>query len=693
VDLLGDLTPAQREAVTSTAAPLCILAGAGSGKTRVLTRRIAYRLATGSADPRHVLALTFTRRAAAELGERLRALGVRDRVTAGTFHAVALAQLRQRWADRGEPAPALLDRKGRLVGAILARRRDAAGSGGPTAEAGGPTAEAGGPVPGAGGPVAGAIGPIVAEIEWAQARLVSPERYPAAVAGGRRRLPLPTDKFAGIYARYQTEKRRRGLVDFDDLLARLADALAHDPEFAAASRWRWRHVFVDEFQDLNPLQDRLLTAWLGDRSDLCVVGDPNQAIYAWNGADPGLLARFADRHAGTEVIRLDANHRSSPQVVAVAHAVLGHRAGPPASSTRPDGPAATVRCYPSELSEARGVASALRLQRGPGVSWSHLAVLARTNAQLAVLDRALRVAGIPCRLPGGASLPQRPEVRDALALLAERGETARLAAGIPDLVALAVEESDAECRQSLELLLDLGREYTQLDAAGTVGGFLGWLAASFAGIRGGDPGPRPDAVTLTTFHRAKGLEWPVVFLVGLEDGLVPLGPDLEEERRLLYVGLTRAECQVHCSWAARRSFGGRPAPRQPSPWLAAIEAAIAGPCAAVPDAGGPTTEFRAARERLRRLARRARPAAGGDTSDVLVALRDWRQRAARDAQVAPHVVCHDATLAAIAAAMPATPAELLAIPGFGPVKAARYGEALLAVIARTERLAPPLAAG
>jgi DNA helicase-2/ATP-dependent DNA helicase PcrA len=698
-DLLGDLTPAQREAVLSTAAPLCIMAGAGSGKTRVLTRRIAYRLATGTADPRHVLALTFTRRAAAELSGRLRALGVRDRVTAGTFHAVALAQLRQRWADRGEPAPALLTRKGKLVATILAGRSQVASGGLINQEAG----SAAGGMGGVGGAAAGGVGAVVAEIEWAQARLVTPESYRAAVAGTRRRSPLPIDDMAAIYARYQTEKRRRRLVDFDDLLIRLAIAVETDPEFAAASRWRWRHLFVDEFQDLNPLQYRVLTGWLGASRDLCVVGDPNQAIYAWNGADPILLTEFTRRHPEAEVIRLDTNHRSSPQVVAVARAVLasGAAAGAvsgasPVECSRPDGPAATVRVYPTELSEARGIASALRLQHGPGVAWSHLAVLARTNAQLAVIERALRVSGIPCRLPGGTLL-ERPEIRAALGTLDDDGDRAPLAARLPDLAGLGRDEPDAERRHALAVLADLGREYAQLDASATVAGFQAWLAGSIAADRGADPCPPADAVTLSTFHRAKGLEWPVVYLVGLEEGLVPLGPNLEEERRLLYVGLTRAEREVHCSWAARRSFGGRPAPRQPSPWLVSIEAAAGGTRTAPAPGGegaaagtGVPAELQRARARLRLAKGDARWPAPADPvagPDVLVALQAWRRGAARDAQVAPHVVCHDATLAALAVARPSTPSELLAVPGLGPVKAARYGEALLALVARHGRTA------
>ena len=648
VELLDGLTPAQRNAVVSPGAPLCILAGAGAGKTRVLTRRIAHRVATGSAEAGHVLALTFTRRAAGELASRLRALGVRDRVTAGTFHAVAYAELRRRWADRGEVAPTLLDRKSRLLGSVLAGRcltRSEA-----------------------------SLGELAAEIEWAQARLVAPGDYARSALAAGRRPPLPAEEMGALYGRYETEKRRRGLVDFDDLLLRLITAMEGDASFAAAEQWRWRHIFVDEFQDVNPLQHRLLLTWLGERTDLCVVGDPNQAIYAWNGADPRLLAGFRDAHPTAEVVRLDDNHRSSPQIVAAAVAALGGDAGPAGltRSTRPDGPAVTVRSYASEHDEARGVASSLRRRHGPGVAWSQLAVLARTNAQLVIVDRALRAVGIPSRVAGGGLL-ERPEVAAALQALTAAGPGA-LAARLPDLAGLASAESEDERRVSVELLGGLGREYLQLDPQATIEGFAAWLDASLRGDRGGDTRPPADAVTLSTFHRAKGLEWPVVFLVGLEDGLVPIGRDLDEERRLLYVALTRAEWEVHCAWASRRSFGDRAVPRRPSPWLGAIEAS-AHP-GLIPEAM--PDDLRASRDRLRR------PVQPGVDQAVLAALNEWRAQAARAAQVSPHVVFHDATLAALAAARPTTTSELLAVPGLGPVKAARYGETLLALVALKE---------
>ncbi|MGH9035724.1 MAG: ATP-dependent helicase, partial [Acidimicrobiia bacterium] len=361
--LLSGLDERQRQAVTTPVSPLAILAGAGSGKTRVLTRRIAYQATTGRIDAGHTLALTFTRKAAGELSERLAALGLRrsgvragpaTAVTAGTFHAVALAQLRRRWADRGEAVPALLERKVRLLVPFLAP-----------------------------GPTVGAEAAEVAgEIEWAKARLVGPEAYEAAVAAAARPTPRAPAEVADLYSRYETEKHRRGVVDFDDLIWGLGEALETDAAFAAATRWRFRHLFVDEFQDLNPAQFRLLRAWLGDRSDLCVVGDQDQAIYGFTGADASYLVGFARHFPGAAVVHLESNFRSSPQVLAVAHAVLpaGKRSPRTLRPTRPDGPLPEVVAYATDAEEAVGLARALRAAGGPGVAWSSMAVLYRTNA-------------------------------------------------------------------------------------------------------------------------------------------------------------------------------------------------------------------------------------------------------------------------------------------------------------------------
>ena len=667
-ELLDGLDAAQRAAVTSDAHPLCIVAGAGSGKTRVLTRRIAHRIATGSALAGHVLALTFTRRAAAELGRRLSALGGRERVAAGTFHGLAYAQLRRRWSDLGDRPPVLLEHKARVLRALV--------------------------------PTDAPVADLATEIEWAKARMVEPSRYSEAVVAAGRRPPLRAAVVAEAYARYEHEKRRRHLVDFDDLVLLCAEALEADAEFAATQRWRFRHLFVDEFQDVNPAQFRLLEAWRGGRSDLCVVGDPDQAIYAWNGADPSFVSAFAAGLPADHVVHLDRNYRSSAQVVAVANSVLcGHRA-PAAHDLRPargNGAVPRVVAYATDREEAVGVTRALRQQHGTGRAWSELAVLARTRAQLVLFEEALHAAAVPCRVRGAVGFLDRPEVAGALAELRRRPPTDPLGTALTDLRLAAGglppehrtdESAVAEQRAHLDELARMMVEALTADPAMSVSAFLAWVQAT---LRDEEPAPGADAVELVTFHGAKGLEWPVVFLVGLEQGLVPVAhantPEARrEERRLLYVAITRARDDLHCSWAERRAFAGTPLARAPSPWLALVEAAVSPLNEPEPDAQwrGHLAESRARvragdasdlrRRPLVELGERADPA-------VLSALRSWRAGAARAAGVPAFVVLHDSTLAAVAEACPTDRRALLALPGMGPVRAERYGDDLLALVA------------
>jgi DNA helicase II / ATP-dependent DNA helicase PcrA len=678
--LLSDLNDRQREAVTTLASPLAILAGAGTGKTRVLTRRIAWLAADGSIDPRHVIAVTFTRKAAGELADRLEGLGVRRAVTSGTFHGLALAQLRRRWRDRGESVPALLERKSKILAPLLG-----------------------------GGPSVGAEAAEVAgEIEWAKARLVEPEGYEAAVTAAGRATPRPAAEIASLYDRYETEKSRRGVIDFDDLLWRLADTLETDTEFAAVLRWRHRHLFVDEFQDVNPAQFRLIRLWLGDRRDLCVVGDDDQAVYGFTGADAGYLVHFVRHFPGAGIVRLEENYRSTPQVLAAAHAVLpgGARRKKPLRSTLADGPLPTLSACASDREEAAAVARGLQSTHQPGAPWSGAAVLYRTNAQSAPLEAALRAAGIPFRVRGAARFLDRPAVAAALE---ELRRAAAAAPGLPLKAQLANllewaeeagggEEAKRDRREHVDALVRLGHDYltSEDDAAGgTAAGFVTYLLTALAddAVRSGDtpepPGTTADAVDLLTFHKAKGLEWPVVFVTGLERGLVPIAyaetpAALAEERRLLYVALTRAGRELHLSWAQRRTLGGREMARQASPYLTSIEAALA---AFGPDGDG---DWQAAVAAERARLARARAAAGRDRAmvgasadpRVLAELVAWRKTLARASGVPAQVIFHDATLAAVAEARPTDRAALMAVPGLGPLKVERYGDELLALVAR-----------
>lgn len=681
--LLDGLDPAQRRAVTTASQPLAIHAGAGSGKTRVLTRRIAHRCLTGDADARHVLAVTFTRKAAAELDARLRTFGLRDLPAAGTFHALAYAQLRTAWASDGRPPPTLLDRKGRVLGRILGttRRMSAAD--------------------------------LAAEIEWARARLVEPERYVEAAGAAGRFTAVEPERVAGWYAAYEEDKRRRGLVDFDDLLARCAERIERDPSAAAAQRWRARHLFVDEYQDLNPLQDRLLRAWLGTSTDLCVVGDPNQAIYGWNGADASFLTAFARHHPGAEIVELRDSYRSTPEVLGVAAAVL---AGPgrrvePLTAHRAPGPVPVITGYRSDTDEADGVARAVRDLHRPGRPWSAQAVLVRTNAQVALLEAALRRVSVPCRVRGAHRFLDEPAVRDLLRTYERSAEplvttladldatVARLRREVLGAASDADVDHDGERHapepaapgsavarmvEAHEQVLRLGHELLASDPAARTDALPGWLRTVLL-----DDGPEAaDAVTLATFHAAKGLEWDAVHLAGLEAGYVPIRhartPEAQaEEVRLLYVAVTRAAEVLRCTWAQTRTFGTDAVDRSPSPLLARLRGAAAD--LARTDEVAPLAPIRFAEGR-RELADHPAPEVDDRAATAAAAdrLRRWRAEEARRASVRPTVVLSDRALDELSRRRPRTDDELGAVAGLGPVGRRRHGARLLAVLADVE---------
>jgi DNA helicase II / ATP-dependent DNA helicase PcrA len=551
--LLDDLDALQHDAVTSGAAPLAIIAPAGSGKTRVLTRRIAYGAREGRIEARHVLAVTFTRKAAGELVARIGRLGVDGRITAGTFHAIALAQLRRHATERNREPPRVLDRKARLLGPLVGARGAAS---------------------------AVAVTDIAAEIEWAKARLVAPDGYQAAADSAGRRPPRGAGEVSRLYAQYEAEMRRRHLIDFDDVLGKCAAAIARDEEFAAGQRWRFRHLFVDEFQDATPLQIRLLRAWLGDSRELTVVGDPAQAIYGFTGADASPLVAFDRTFPGSNTIALRRNYRSTPAVVSLAEAALGSAAGGRRDypeAVRPDGAPPTVTAYDDDQAEARAIAAACWQAHAAGVPWHRIAVLFRTNAQSSRFEAAFTRRGVPFRVGEGQRFAARAPVRAVLDQLrdAERRLPGRpFAHLLADLASDDAAVASDEARAHRDALLELGRDYLETVGAGGLGGvaeFSTWLdTATGAGTGAG------HGVDLVTFHRAKGLEWTVVFVTGLEQGMVPISWSTSdaaraEERRLLHVALSRAEDELHCSWARARSTGGRRSAREPSPWLGLLE--------------------------------------------------------------------------------------------------------------------------
>ncbi len=725
--LLQGLNEAQEQAVVSEHAPLCILAGAGSGKTRVLTRRIAYRIATGTAAPQHTLAITFTRKAAGELTKRLGAIGVRDRVATGTFHSVAYNQLRQYWIEKGIPAPTLTQSKLRILMPLVAQRNAGTLGSGPQS----------------------AVQPadLASEIEWAKARLITPQNYAETVSQIGRKPPLGVEAMAELYRRYEADKKKRGIVDFDDLLVLTAQAMEADKEFAARQRWRFRHLFVDEFQDVNPAQARLLDGWLGlldspmilthtaeaagdhspgqshgqthDQShdslsvtaidggvDLCVVGDPNQSIYGWNGADPRFLGAFKRRFPNGGMVRLEDNYRSTPQILTVADAVLGlgSRESRALRPNRNDGATPIITAYPSDIEEARGIARQAREHHNARVPWKHMAVLTRTNAQLALFEEAFRAAGIPHRVRGGQAFLQQPEVLRTLSLLNDGPARIPLASRLNDLEELIMDLKEAdegntpvdgtlERIAQIEGVIRMAHEYQGIEPDGSVAGFLTWLHGAIPSSND-EPQHGGDVVELATFHRAKGLEWPIVFVAGLERGYVPIGnadsPEgRAEEQRLLYVAVTRAESTLYCTWAKSRTFGSRTTARSASYWLENIEAAIRSM------SSDTTADWQTILREMKDHVAAARAAGVPGVSGTKKAaievgskadpalyerLKAWRTAESRHSGVAAFAVLHDTSLAAIAEARPVTLGDLQKVPGIGSVKVTRYGDALLATV-------------
>ncbi len=661
-ELLADLDPAQRAAVIEPAQPLAILAPAGSGKTRVLTRRIAWHSATERIEAGHTLALTYTRKAAGELRSRLRHLGVRDGVTAGTFHAIALAQLRRLHDDRGTRMPELLERKARLLGPLVG-----------SITRGKNRIE-----------VSIAITEVASEIEWAKAKGLTPDGYEKKTSNVGRSTSFQPAQIARIFAAYEKEKKSRGLIDFDDIIRDCANALETDAEFRAVQRWRFRHIFVDEFQDATRAQLLLVRAWLGDRSDLCAVGDPDQSIFGFAGAVPEALERFDKWFPGGSTVHLGTNYRSTPQIVAAARAVLPGPDRSPVQASGVDGPVPTIVSYENGEDEAAGVAIALRRAHGEGRRWSDFAVLYRVNAQSVAFEEALHRSGVPFRVRGDAAFLDRPEV---LALLDGLHDAARSAPGrrfsehLTDLVTEAAELGE-ERRDHAQALATLGREYLVVEGGnGSVAGFNVFLRTS---LRGGDDGGiGTDAVELLTFHRAKGLEWDTVFITGLEKGLVPISHAqnnpvaIDEERRLLYVAASRARRELHCSHARNRARGERTTRRSVSPFLADMERGIGIATPAVP---APETNKRNVEKARATL--RTDPSGDLDPDErkLYDALVAWRLVQARATQVPAFVILDNKTLAAVARAHPQTPKELLAISGIGEVKLARYGAAVLELI-------------
>lgn len=547
--LLAGLDPEQRQVALAARGPVCVLAGAGTGKTRAITYRIAYAALSGTVDPAHVLALTFTVRAAGELRGRLRQLGV-GQVRASTFHAAALRQLNYFWPRvvGGRP-PQLIDSKAGLV-REAAKRALVRLDGTP-----------------------GALADTAAEIEWAKVIQVRPDGYPAAAAVAGRSAVAGADNLAAVYAAYEELRRERHLIDFESVLELTAAILIDSRAAAGQVHDIFRHFVVDEYQDVNPLQKLLLEAWLGDRDDLCVVGDPNQVIYSFTGATSTYLTGFTAEFPAATVVRLVRDYRSTPQVVAVANQLV--RSASPLAAQRPPGPRPVLIEYPDDPAEAAGLAHRVRTLINSGVPAREIAILVRVNADTERFELALAEAGLPYVIRGAERFYDRPVVRQALVLLrgAARGESSDSSDSLPDSVrhvlagiglnqrppsGLRGAPSSRENWESLAAIAQLADDMHAAGPQATLADFSAELTMR------ADLGHAPavDGVTLASMHAAKGLEWDAVLLPGLVEGLMPIvhartAEALEEERRLLYVAVTRAREHLCLSWSSARAPGGR----------------------------------------------------------------------------------------------------------------------------------------
>jgi DNA helicase II / ATP-dependent DNA helicase PcrA len=654
--VLAQLDDEQRAAAQAVSGPVCILAGAGTGKTRTITHRIAYGVHTGAFVPEQVLAVTFTARAAGELRTRLAGLGVGG-VQARTFHAAAMRQLRY-FAPRvlGGPMPELVENKLRLVAAAASRARLSTDR--------------------------TSLRDLASEIEWAKTTLATSDDYPARARAAGREPPFEPAAVARVYAGYESAKQRDGALDFEDLLLVTAFALEEHPDVARQVRGQYRHFVVDEYQDVNPLQQRLLDAWLGGRADVCVVGDPNQTIYSFTGADPDYLLGFADRYPDAEVVKLERDYRSTPQVVALANKLIGQappRKGLPGLrllGQRAEGPAPRFSEHPDEPTEAAAVAQACRALVEAGTPAAEIAVLFRINAQSEVYENALAAVGVPYVLRGGERFFERPEVREAILLLrgaaAGGTEPGALVPTVRDVLASTgwVEHrppaggAARDRWQSLAALVDLAVDLVAEEPTLDLGGFVAHLAERAAAQHA----PTVQGVTLASMHAAKGLEWDAVFVVGLVDGVLPISQSLsrpeavEEERRLLYVAVTRAREQLTLSWSLTRNPGGR----RTRPRSRFLDGLVPG---STPTAAPPP-----------RRQKRAKVVLEGEAGELFERLRAWRSETAASASVPAYVVFSDATLQAIAESRPASLRELAALPGIGARKLELYGEDVLSTL-------------
>ena len=656
-ELLDALDPDQRAVATQVAGPLAVLAGAGTGKTRAITYRIAYGVAMGAFDPSNVLAVTFTQRAAFEMRHRLAQLGV-PKAQARTFHSAALRQLRHFWPTVvGGPLPDVIPHKASLVAASAARL--------------GITIDRTN------------VRDIAAEVEWAKVSMIDAAHYASRVARLRRDVPAGLD--AGDMARlldvYEDAKNERGVIDFEDILIYLCGMLQERADVASIVRKQYRSFVVDEFQDVNLLQARLLDLWLGGRHDVCVVGDVAQTIYSFTGASPDYLTGFGRKHPGARIVELTRDYRSTPQIVTLANDVLARstqREGTVRLSSQRDGGAQVAyRTYDDDRAEAEGVAASIADLIEGGVAPHSIAVLMRTNGQSQAFEEALGVRGIPVAVAGGKPFFARDDVRTAISRLraaaaaaTDQGSVAEIVRDVLSGVGWSPEAPSGQAGSERWSNMNAIVGWADDSSADTLAAFVSELDERVAY----QVEPDKAGVELATIHAAKGLEWDAVFLVGVAEGLLPISyaktaAAREEERRLLYVAVTRARDLLTVSWARSRGADGR-GKRKRSRLLDGIW----------PEEVGVGVPKKKARASTRALNRAFEEEASPQAIELFGRLKEWRLEVSRQAGVPPFAVFTDQTLRDISVAMPKNTTQLRVIRGIGDVKVQRFAAPVLAIV-------------
>jgi len=680
-DLLDALDPEQREVATALRGPVRVLAGAGTGKTRAITHRIAYGVAAGVYNPTEVLAVTFTTRAAGEMRTRLRSMGA-GATQARTFHSAALRQVRYFWPKvyGGQP-PELTASKIPVVAGAARRNRVEVNQ--------------------------AMLRDLASEIEWAKVSNVRPDDYErVAPRRGREVSGLDAATVAHVFGSYEELKRDQGRMDMEDVLLIGAALLSEDERVAAEVRRQYKWFVVDEFQDVSPIQSALLDLWLGGRDEICVVGDPAQTIYSFAGARAGYLTDFTTKFPAATNVELVRNYRSTPQVIHAANALLKDSATKSVllRAQSDPGPELSWREATDEVDEAEAVAEEASTLHKAGVPLREMAVLFRINAQSEAFEDALTARGIPYVVRGAARFFERQEVRQALALMrgeVRAGEAA--SAGLVDQVSAVLSgmgwsteaptaRGQARDRwESLQALVSQAVDFEATEVAPTLAGFVAELDRRSHEQHA----PVAEGVTLATLHTAKGLEWDAVFLCGVQEGSMPITyadtpAAVEEERRLLYVGITRARKHLWVSWALARNPGGQ-ARRKPSRFLAGLRPESVTDRA---DAGARSGSARRRGKKAAVCKQCQKPLASSRErnrgycadcpvpydEDLFESLRSWRKEQADAQSVPAFVVFSDATLEALAEVKPQDRQSLQSINGIGKAKLEKYADELLELL-------------